>query len=145
MGGDARDARDAGDVTSMVGRRAEVAEVKRALCSSRPVTLTDVAGVGKTRLALQVSRQLRRAFPGGVWLAAPAELGAPQLLAMTVTQALGMRGAGPDPMAELVDDLRDKRLLIGAGQLRAPGGRVRGADGPGTTGVSTRTGVGNQP
>ncbi|MEU9123588.1 LuxR C-terminal-related transcriptional regulator [Streptomyces sp. NPDC048506] len=100
------------DVTSMVGRRAEGAEVKRALSASRLVTLTGVGGVGKTRLALQVSRQLRRAFPDGVWLAALAELGEPELLALSVTQALGMRGSGPDPMAELVDYLRDKRLLL---------------------------------
>lgn len=100
------------DVTSMVGRRAEVAEVKRALSSSRLVTLTGVGGVGKTRLALQVSRRLRRAYPDGVWLVALAELGEPQLLALSVTQALGMRGAGPDPTAELVDYLRDKRLLL---------------------------------
>ncbi|MCO6005578.1 ATP-binding protein, partial [Actinoallomurus purpureus] len=39
------------EVTSFVGRRHEVAEVKRLLSHSRLVTLTGVGGVGKTRLA----------------------------------------------------------------------------------------------
>lgn len=36
------------DVTSLVGRRAEVAEVKRLLGERRLVTLTGTGGVGKT-------------------------------------------------------------------------------------------------
>jgi predicted ATPase len=39
------------DVTSFVGRRREVAEVKQLLTASRLVTLTGVGGVGKTRSA----------------------------------------------------------------------------------------------
>ena len=53
------------ELTSFVGRRQEVAEVKRLLSVSRMVTLTGPGGVGKTRLALQVADRLRRAFPTG--------------------------------------------------------------------------------
>ena len=51
------------EVTSFVGRRRETAYVKRLLTTSRLVTLTGVGGVGKSRLALHVARDLRRAFP----------------------------------------------------------------------------------
>jgi len=42
-------------LSSLVGREAELATVKRALANSRLVTLTGVGGAGKSRLALQVA------------------------------------------------------------------------------------------
>jgi len=56
------------ELTSFVGRRGEVAEVRRLLGESRLVTLTGAGGVGKTRLALRAAAGLSRAFPDGVWL-----------------------------------------------------------------------------
>ena len=53
------------ELTSFVGRRGEVAAVKRLLAHSRLVTLGEV---GKTRLALRAAAELRRAFPSEVWL-----------------------------------------------------------------------------
>jgi non-specific serine/threonine protein kinase len=57
-----------GEVTSFVGRRRESATAKRLLRRARLLTLTGVARVGKTRLALRAAAQLRPAFPDGVWL-----------------------------------------------------------------------------
>ena len=62
-------------MTSFVGRDAEVSEVA-ALVRSRPlVTLTGVGGVGKTRLALEVAAEVVADFPDGAWLCelAPAD------------------------------------------------------------------------
>jgi predicted ATPase/DNA-binding CsgD family transcriptional regulator len=53
--------------TSFVGRRRELADIKRLLTEHRLVTLTGVAGVGKSRLARRAADQLERATPGGVW------------------------------------------------------------------------------
>src|SRR5262250_2724599 len=50
------------ELTSFVGRRGELAEVRRLLAGSRLVTLTRVGGVGKTRLALRAAAGLRRAL-----------------------------------------------------------------------------------
>jgi predicted ATPase len=47
------------ELTSFVGRRGEIAEVRRVLAESRLVTLTGVGGVGKTRLALRAAAGLR--------------------------------------------------------------------------------------
>ena len=47
------------ELTSFVGRRGELAEVRRLLAGSRLVTLTGVGGVGKTRLALRAAAELR--------------------------------------------------------------------------------------
>src|SRR4029453_7731925 len=54
--------------TSFIGREHELVEVKRALAMTRLLTLTGAGGSGKTRLALEVARELVGAYPGGVWL-----------------------------------------------------------------------------
>ncbi len=101
------------EVTSFVGRRHEMAEVKRMLSASRLVTLTGVGGVGKTRLALRVAEDARRAFPDGVWLVELAALTDPALLAQSVSEALELRDHSSRPAVEtLVDHLRDKQALI---------------------------------
>jgi len=56
------------ELTSFVGRRRELSEVRGLLGESRLVTLTGIGGVGKTRLALRVGSQLGRSFSDGVWL-----------------------------------------------------------------------------
>ncbi|WP_243981835.1 LuxR C-terminal-related transcriptional regulator [Streptomyces sp. NEAU-YJ-81] len=101
------------EVTSFVGRRHEAAEVKEMLSASRLVTLTGVGGVGKTRLALRVADEARRAFPDGVWLAELAALDNPAMLAQGVTEALEIRDHSPRPALDvLVDHLRDRQALI---------------------------------
>ncbi|GLY84117.1 LuxR family transcriptional regulator [Actinoallomurus iriomotensis] len=101
------------EVTSFVGRRREVADVKRLLPGSRLVTLTGVGGVGKTRLAYRVAAELCRAFPDGVWPVELAELENPELLAQAVSAALGVEDhSGRPPVEALTDHLRDMTALI---------------------------------
>jgi DNA-binding SARP family transcriptional activator len=54
--------------TSFVGREREMVEVKRELAMTRLLTLTGAGGSGKTRLALEVARELVGAYQDGVWL-----------------------------------------------------------------------------
>ena len=68
------------EFTRFVGRRRELAEVKRLLSGSRLVTLTGIGGVGKTRLSLRAAADLRRAFRDGVYLVQLADLQDPALL-----------------------------------------------------------------
>ena len=55
-------------VSSFVGRDAEIKRVVEAVRGSRIVTLTGVGGVGKTRLALQTAAEVVGDFPDGAWL-----------------------------------------------------------------------------
>jgi non-specific serine/threonine protein kinase len=101
------------EVTSFIDRRHEVAEVTRLLSTTRLATLTGVAGVGKTRLALRVADRLQRAFPDGVWLVELAPVQDPALVAHTVANALGVHDSGRgDPRAALLAFLHDRRLLL---------------------------------
>ena len=101
------------EMTSFVGRRQEIAEVKRLLARSRLVTLTGVGGVGKTRLAVRVAGQLRRAFPDGVWLVSLADLSDPALLPATVATVLGVQDySAQGLMAAVCEFLRGRHLLL---------------------------------
>ncbi len=112
------------ELTSFVGRRRELGEVKRLLGASRLVTLTGMGGTGKTRLAARAAGELRRAFPDGVWFVDLTALGAPELLVVEVQNpdvlaylvmgALGLRdqpGAG-SPVEQLVRYLAGRQLLL---------------------------------
>ncbi|GLW10497.1 hypothetical protein Misp01_56250 [Microtetraspora sp. NBRC 13810] len=101
------------EVTSFVGRRAELAEIKRLLGVSRLVTLTGLGGVGKSRLAMRAARAVHRSFPDGVRLVELADLEDPDLLGHTVCQALGLADhTTRAPMEILIDHLRDLRVLL---------------------------------
>jgi predicted ATPase/DNA-binding NarL/FixJ family response regulator len=101
------------EVTSFVGRRREMADVKCLLSRSRLVTLTGVGGVGKTRLACKIATQVRRAYADGVWVVELAGLENPELLAHTVCEALGIEGrSARRTLGALADHLRDMTALI---------------------------------
>jgi predicted ATPase/DNA-binding CsgD family transcriptional regulator len=101
------------EVTSFIGRRREAAELKRLLETSRLVALTGAGGVGKTRLALKVAREVHRAFPDGVWFVDLSPLQDPGLVAGEVGVALGLRDhSGRWPVVALSEYLADKQLLL---------------------------------
>ncbi|MEU8397556.1 LuxR C-terminal-related transcriptional regulator [Nonomuraea sp. NPDC048892] len=101
------------EATSFVGRRRELAVIRRKLSESRLVSLVGPGGVGKTRLALRMAGDLGRGFPGGAWLVELAEVGDPGLVGDAVTAALDLRTqTAAEPVALLLSYLRDKRLLL---------------------------------
>jgi len=101
------------ELTSFVGRRDELAEVRRLLAGSRLVTLTGVGGVGKTRLALRAAAGLVRAFPDGVWLVRLDQLRDQTLVAQAVAGTLGLQDrTGYSPAASLAEHLAGRRLLL---------------------------------
>jgi predicted ATPase/DNA-binding CsgD family transcriptional regulator len=113
----ARPARHPGNLpaeaASFVGRRREVAEVRKRLTEARLVTLVGPGGVGKTRLAVRIATDLGRGFRGGGWLVELAEVGDPALVGQAVMTALGLRDqAAAEPMALLLAYLPDQELLL---------------------------------
>lgn len=101
------------ELTSFVGRRPERAEIRQLLATTRLVTLTGFGGVGKTRLALQVGADVRRAFPHGVWFAELAELTNPALLADTIAKVFGLHTQTTGSALEsLTEHLATRKVLI---------------------------------
>ncbi|GAB3135438.1 LuxR C-terminal-related transcriptional regulator [Microbispora hainanensis] len=100
------------DLTSFVGRRRELAEIRRLLSVSRLVTLTGVGGVGKTRLALRAAAEQRRAFDS-VWLVDLSTVTDPALVAETVAATMGIRDESAGcPMDALERVLSSQRTLL---------------------------------
>jgi non-specific serine/threonine protein kinase len=99
-------------LSSFVGRRHDVAEVRRLLSTSRLVTLTGPGGVGKTRLALEVANAARHGFPDGVTLVELDQVGDPALVANTVAVAVGLREQSSRPPLEILTDYLASRQLL---------------------------------
>ena len=100
-------------LTSFVGREAEVAEVARLLQDAPLVTLTGVGGVGKTRLAQEAASRMAGAWPDGVCFVDLAPLSDPGLVPHAVAAALDIREAPGRPLlATLSDALGPRRLLL---------------------------------
>ncbi len=100
-------------VSSFIGREAELAAVRRLVERSRLVTLTGAGGAGKTRLALQVAAGLVDGSGDGVWFADLAPLGGPDLVAVTVADVLGVRREPGRPVLDtLVEAVGGRRLLV---------------------------------
>jgi len=80
---------------------------------TRLLTLTGVGGCGKTRLALEMARELVGAYPDGVWLVELAALSEGALVAQALASVLGMQEQPDRSLTDaLVDFLRTKRALL---------------------------------
>jgi predicted ATPase/tetratricopeptide (TPR) repeat protein len=77
--------------TSFVGRREEIKALKELLAveSVRLVTLVGPPGIGKTRLSIQVGREMADQLPGGCWFANLIDAVTLTGIAHAITQAFG--------------------------------------------------------
>ena len=98
-------------LTSFVGREADLADVKDLLAHQRLLTLVGPGGTGKTRLALQAAAEL--APDDGVWIADLAPLTDPALVPQTVANVLNVREESGRPLLQsLAESLREKQMLL---------------------------------
>ena len=101
------------EVTGFVGRVSELAQVTELLGTARLVTLLGPGGVGKTRIALRVAADLAGRYADGVCLVELSSLREPDLLAHTITAALGLSEQDARPRVDvLLEYLRDRNLLL---------------------------------
>jgi len=87
-------------LTSFVGRVAEMGEIRRILTDNRLVTLTGAGGAGKTRLALEVGTTLLTEFGDGVWYVDLGPITAPDVVPVTAARTLGL----PDQQGRTTTD-----------------------------------------
>jgi predicted ATPase/DNA-binding XRE family transcriptional regulator/Tfp pilus assembly protein PilF len=101
--------------TPIIGRERELEGLRVQLLSDRArlVTLTGAPGIGKTRLALEVvNEDLAGHFPDGVFFIELAPIHEPNLVPITLANALGMPTTGKQPMENLKEGLSGKRMLL---------------------------------
>jgi predicted ATPase/DNA-binding CsgD family transcriptional regulator len=100
-------------LTSLVGRGRELAELSALLAGTRLLTLTGPGGSGKSRLGLAVARAHASEYPGGAWWVDLASLSDPDLVAQHVAGAFDL---SPMPAqaaaAALARRVRNQRTLL---------------------------------
>jgi predicted ATPase/class 3 adenylate cyclase/DNA-binding CsgD family transcriptional regulator len=100
-------------LTSFVGRDAELTKLRELLAENRVLTLTGAGGVGKTRLAVQVAVQVAGEFGDGVWYVDLAPITDPELVPVTVARALGLPDQpGRSTMDSVLRFVRDRQMLV---------------------------------
>ena len=106
------------ELTSFVGREADVAAVRELIAERRLTTLIGPGGSGKTRLATETARTLLGDLPDGVWLVELAPIGADGDVVQATLAGLGLRdallGAAPsaDPVDGLIAAIREREALL---------------------------------
>src|SRR5580704_5103370 len=106
------------ELTTFVGKDADVAAVRELIAARRLTTLIGPGGSGKTRLATETARTLLGDLPDGAWLVDLAAIGADGDVAQAALAGLGLRDAllGDAPNAEPTDRLiaaiRERETLL---------------------------------
>jgi DNA-binding SARP family transcriptional activator/predicted ATPase len=98
--------------TVFVGREREQASLRRLLTRARLVTVVGLPGVGKTRLALQVTEALRSQPEAEVWFASGEGLTDPDQLLPPLSAAAGLSASDVQPWEEMIPRLADRRALL---------------------------------
>ena len=100
------------ELTSFVGRRQALADVRKLVTSSRLVSLIGTGGVGKTRLAVRLASELVNQFADGVWLVDLTSLTAPNLIAQTIAVNVGVRQSADRSEREALFQFCRTRVLL---------------------------------
>lgn len=100
-------------LTSFVGRKAELNDVRRLLSDKRLVTLTGPDGMGKSRLALQIGAQIAHEFTYGRWDFDLATVTDRDCVSISMLNALGLPvQPGLSAIDTLVGVINDARVLL---------------------------------
>ena len=100
-------------LTSFVGRTAQIAELSRIVTENRLVTLTGAGGSGKTRLAVQVAGQIAAQFRDGAQYVDLAPITEPDLVPATTARTLGLPDVpGRSATDTLLRFIADRQMLL---------------------------------
>jgi len=100
-------------LTTFVGRDAELGEAAALLATTRLLTLTGPGGTGKTRLSLQLAARASDDFPEGVFFVPLEPIRDPVLVGPRIASSVGIVESTARSITDtLADWLRDKRLLL---------------------------------
>jgi predicted ATPase/class 3 adenylate cyclase/DNA-binding CsgD family transcriptional regulator len=100
-------------LTSFVGRTAQIAELSRSVTENRLVTLTGAGGSGKTRLAVEVADQIAAQFRDGAQYVDLAPITEPDLVPATAARTLGLPEVpGRSATDALLRFIADRQMLL---------------------------------
>jgi diguanylate cyclase (GGDEF)-like protein len=100
-------------LTAFFGRAPELDAMEYLFTQTRLLTLTGVAGIGKTRVAQQWARDNLKNYPDGIWFVDLARVTDAALVVGSVMFVLGeTEEQGKQPLSTLVDQVGEQTMLI---------------------------------
>ena len=96
----------------LIGRSDSMGSVSCELLRSRIVTIAGPAGIGKTSLAITTAATLLGSFGDAVLFVDLAPIADPSLVISVLASTLGLVLQADEPLAAIVEFLRDERVLI---------------------------------
>lgn len=100
-------------VTELIGREAEIAQMEELLRDNRLVTVLAPGGTGKTHLSIQAAANLTADYPDGVYFIALADISSSDEIVQTVAEAVGVAlSSSEDPRSQLLEYLAPRTLLL---------------------------------
>jgi predicted ATPase/class 3 adenylate cyclase len=100
-------------LTSFVGRDAELKEASELLATTRLLTLTGPGGTGKTRLSLQLAADVAHEYDDGTWFVALEPVRDPALVPSRIATTFGLaETAAKSPRDQLVEWLTERKVLL---------------------------------
>ena len=98
---------------ALYGREPEIAQIRALLSERRVVSIVGAGGIGKTRLAQAVARDLHRDYADGVWWVELAALADGELVIEEVARVLGVPLRVERPAVDsIANALRSQSLLL---------------------------------
>lgn len=99
-------------LTSFIGRAADLSRGAAEVAGHPLVTIVGPPGVGKTRLAIEVARHVVPEFADRAWFVDLARVTAPELVAPSVLDAIGVPARGRPAVEELARQLGANPALL---------------------------------
>ncbi|WP_133781047.1 BTAD domain-containing putative transcriptional regulator [Kribbella sp. VKM Ac-2571] len=106
------------ELTTYVGKDADIAGVRDLIAGHRLTTLIGPGGSGKTRLATETARTVLGDVPDGAWMVELAAIGADGDVAQATLGALALRDAllgdvpDADPTDRVIAAVRERAMLL---------------------------------
>jgi predicted ATPase/DNA-binding CsgD family transcriptional regulator len=98
-------------LTPFIDRQRELGQLRPLLLEQRLLSLVGPAGIGKTRLALELAASVAKRFAGG-WFVELAPLREPEMLPRLVARSVGIEEESADAFQQLLEALSETRALL---------------------------------
>ena len=99
--------------TTFIGRKNEIEKIRAMFSEIRLLTLTGAGGTGKTRLAIEIVKDLIDEFENGIWFIELSSISDPELIVKEISSILNLKEEpGLDGLLSLKQFLKVKNILL---------------------------------